>query len=1207
MWNPNPQPDESIHWTGSCRDGLADGTGILSWYGKDKTKEVEREAGGFRKGRMSGHGIQTFANGNKVVGDFVDGRMNGRGILTRADGERYAGSWRQGKWEGFGTLTWKNGDRYFGFWHDGKRNGYGSQIWTGGGRYDGHWTDDAFQGTGTKVWQDGGVYRGGWQGGARSGKGKLTLHDGTSFQGDWKEDAPLGACLIKAADGSRYDGSCFGYGPEGNGVKVWRNGDRYEGEWHFDKPDGKGVLTRKDGTRYEGEMLGGKPSGWGVGTTADGKRQEGYWADDQFLGAAWFAGAAPAPAPAWPQEESDIPADPEVLFGRLANGMRYAIRRNETPKDQVAFRFRFDVGSIHERRDQRGLAHLLEHMTFRGSTRIADGEAFRILERLGGQVGADTNAFTTQTQTSYHLNLPHGDATSLDTALTLMRETASELSLTEKAVESERAVVIAEQRLFDTPAQHELIRQIGFLYRGQPVGDHLPIGETALLQQLRAEDVRAFYQAYYRPERATLIVVGAIDPAEMEKQIKARFGDWQGRGEAGPDPDRQPPRTRGPEVATHAEAQAPGTLLAEWVAPFDAGPDNRSREAGNVTRSLAIAAVNRLYDETAHSGKSSFSSVNLVYGDMARSAAITQLSIGLSNLDNWRQGAGAVFGLLHRTLADGVTRDDLDRQIAIYRSIYDKATQGAPTRETRDLAEGLLSAVDNGLVFRSPAADKAIFEEAVASLTPEKASAALRSAFKASGPLFFVGGLNPPGDVGGLPALWADSAPPAAEKSEAHEAVAWPYEHFGDPGKVTAKSTDPGLGLTRLTFENGVGLMIRPSKSSAGQILINAHLDLAVWNLPRTSAPPYWSCSPLLLGGVQKLPYADLTDFLHRTATDLNCTADPRGVTFSLATQPDHLESALQALAAYLSDPAWRPEAMIQTRDHFTVLANQFDSTLYGRFERESGTLFHGGDLRWHVLPDPTDPPKMTLDQAKAYLAPALADSPLSLVVAGDVTADRAARAVAATLGALPRRKGVKIAPPALGSVKFPAPNAASPRLLKGPRIKDQALVLMAWPTRDAMGELDTVYDLEIASAVLSRRLFDRYRTELGATYTPEADHNGDLDVPGLGYLFVEAIAPPDKLPLFYDTANAILADLREHPIGADEFERARKPLLDGQIKAEESNAYWVGWLADAAREAYARNRAAGLKRASPKAVQQAIRAYLLDSTAWKLEIRPEG
>jgi zinc protease len=785
-----------------------------------------------------------------------------------------------------------------------------------------------------------------------------------------------------------------------------------------------------------------------------------------------------------------------------------------------------------------------------------------------------------------------------------MRETASELSLTREAVESERAVVLAEARLYDTPAQHEFLRQIGFLYRGQPIGDHMPIGDMAALQHFTAEDLRAFYRAYYRPERATLIVVGAIDPAEMEKQIRARFGDWQGQGEPGSDPERQPPRQRGPEVATHIEPQAPGLLLAQWVQPYKDGIDDRRIETENVTRALAMSAVNRAYDEAAHSGKVPFSSANLAYGEVSRSADIAQLSVGLTNLGDWKKGAGAVYGLMRQTLATGLSQEDLDRQIAIYRAAHDKALEGAATRETRDLAEGLMSSVDNGTVFRAPATDKAIFEQAVATVTPAKADAALKALFEQGGPLFFVAGVNLPNDLAGLPDLWAHAAAPVTDKSGSP--TPWPYDHIGDPGKVMAKSADPALGVTHIGFENGVALAIRPSKASAGQILVSAHLDLPAWNRPPAVTPPYWSCSPLILGGVNKLPYADLGDFLHRSATAINCSADPRGVMLSLAAQPDHLDAALQALAAYIGDPAWRPEAMAQTHDHFYAVALQYDSTLEGRLERDGPVLFHDGDERWRAVPKPTDLPGMALDQAKAYLAPALADAPLSVVVAGDVDAERATQAVAATLGALPKRKDAKTAPPPAGTVKFPAPNA-SPKVLKGPRIKDQALALMAWPTHDAITELDTVYELEIASAVLQRRLFDKFRTELGATYTPAADHSGDLDLPGSGVFYVDAIAPPDKLPLFYQTVNAILADLRTQEVGADEFERARKPLLDGQIKAEQSNAYWAGWLEGPTREAYARSRAAGLKRATPKGMQQAIRTYLLDSTAWKAEIRPEG
>lgn len=1224
-WNPNPQPGESIRWNGGCRDGLAYGQGSLLWFDKNGN-QTEHESGRFRKGRLDGHGGQYFSNGNKYVGDWVEGRLNGHGISIR-NGDRYSGSWRGGRWNGFGTLLTQNGERTIGSWRNGKRHGYAILAWKNGDRYEGNWTDGFINGFGTEKWPNGGVYRGEWVKGVRTGKGTYRFPDGTTLEGDWKDDQLNGACVIQGADGSHYQGACLGFAPDGQGVKLWKNGDRYEGEWqagqrsghglfltakgerydgdwHFDREDGQGKLTRADGRRYEGEMLSGKPSGWGVGTAADGKRSEGYWADDRFLGLAWFAPRAPESSPVWPQDVSDIPADSEVLFGRLPNGMRYAIRRNGTPKDQVAFRLRFDVGSIHEKPDQRGLAHLLEHMAFRGSTHIADGEAFRTFERLGGQVGADTNAFTTQTQTSFHLNLPHGDRASLETALALMRETASELALTREAVESERAVVIAEARLYDTPAQHELIRQNEFLYRGQPIGDHLPIGDISLLEHFSDRDLRAFYRAYYRPERATLIVVGAIDPAEMEREIRSRFGDWRGQGEPGPDPERQPPHQRPPEVQTHIGPQAPGVLLAEWVMPYADATDNRSIETANVTRNLAIGAINRAYEQAAHSGKVPFSSANLAYGEIARSADIVQLSVGLTNLGDWRKGAGAVYGLMRQTLATGLSQEDLDRQIDIYRAAHDKAVEGTATRETRDLAEGLMASIDSGTVFRSPATDKAIFEQAVAALTPAKADAALKSLFETGGPLFFVAGTNLPNDLAGLPDLWTHAEAPPTDRGEPLKA--WPYDHIGEQGKILSKTADPALGVTHLSFANGVALAIRPSKASAGQILINAHIDLPAWTRPPAVTPPYWSCSPLILGGVQKLSYPDLADFLHRSATAVNCTADPRGVLLSLAAQPEHLDAALQALAAYIGDPAWRPEAMTQTRDHFFAVALQFDSTLEGRLEREGPVLFHDGDVRWRAVPEPADLPGMSLEQAKAYLAPALADAPLSVVITGDVSAERAAQAAAATLGALPKRKDAKMAPPPAGTVKFPAPNE-SPKVLKGPRIKDQALALMAWPTHDAITELDTVYDLEIASMVLQRRLFDKFRTELGATYTPSADHSGDLDLPGSGFFYVDAIAPPDKLPLFYQTVSAILADLRGHEVGADEFERARKPLLDGQIEAEESNAYWAGWLEGPTREAYARNRATGLKRATPKAVQQAIRTYLLDNMAWKAEIRPEG
>lgn len=125
---------------------------------------------------------------------------------------------------------------------------------------------------------------------------------------------------------------------------------------------------------------------------------------------------ADSPSVPWPQTQSDIQADPHVRFGMLANGMRFAIMRNVTPPGQAAIRFRIGSGSLDENDNQQGPAHVLEHMAFKGSTHVAEGEMIRILQRKGLAFGPDTNAHTSYDETVYALDLPEVDADTVSTA-----------------------------------------------------------------------------------------------------------------------------------------------------------------------------------------------------------------------------------------------------------------------------------------------------------------------------------------------------------------------------------------------------------------------------------------------------------------------------------------------------------------------------------------------------------------------------------------------------------------------------------------------------------------------------------------------------------------------------------------------------------------------------------------------------------------------
>ncbi len=194
------------------------------------------------------------------------------------------------------------------------------------------------------------------------------------------------------------------------------------------------------------------------------------------FGALAILGTAPADAAQtqWPQATSDLPANPSVTFGTLRNGMRYAIRHNDQPTGEVSMRLVIEAGSMQEGPGQEGIAHLLEHMAFRGSTHVPDGEVVKTLERLGLRFGADTNAQTGPLDTVYQFDLPQPDAESVDTGLHLMREIASELTLSQAALDGERKVVLAEARQRDTPDQHVGLAQLQAEFPGHPYA-RLPI------------------------------------------------------------------------------------------------------------------------------------------------------------------------------------------------------------------------------------------------------------------------------------------------------------------------------------------------------------------------------------------------------------------------------------------------------------------------------------------------------------------------------------------------------------------------------------------------------------------------------------------------------------------------------------------------------------------------------------------------------------
>ena len=166
--NPNPQPRETITWSGGCKDGYAEGPGTLEWFVKGKlTSHIE---GSLTRGVVQGAGYIRWAGGTEYEGSFLNDRRHGRGIEQLPDKTRYEGEWKDGQRHGKGIEQLQDRTRYEGEWKDGYKEGTGSITYALGGSYVGQWKAGLFHGRGKATYISGKVFEGEFVDGLAAGQ-----------------------------------------------------------------------------------------------------------------------------------------------------------------------------------------------------------------------------------------------------------------------------------------------------------------------------------------------------------------------------------------------------------------------------------------------------------------------------------------------------------------------------------------------------------------------------------------------------------------------------------------------------------------------------------------------------------------------------------------------------------------------------------------------------------------------------------------------------------------------------------------------------------------------------------------------------------------------------------------------------------------------------------------------------------------------------
>jgi zinc protease len=923
-----------------------------------------------------------------------------------------------------------------------------------------------------------------------------------------------------------------------------------------------------------------------------------------------LAQAQATPSDPWAQAASDIPADSNVRFGVLPNGMQYAIMRNATPAGQASLRLRIDAGSLMENENQLGLAHFMEHMAFNGTTNIPENELLHILERLGLAFGADTNAFTGLDQTAYVLELPRTNDETVDAALRIMREQVSEALMDPAALNAERGVIEGEERTRNTPQLRILKAQFGLIAPGQRMANRMPIGDLDIIRTAPRERFVEFYNAYYRPERATLIAVGDFDVDAMEGKIRSAFEGWTPKAANGPDPDLGQVAARGPETRILIEPGIQSSVDINWVRPPDLDPDTVTERRENLIRGLGLAVLNRRLGELARGDNPPFVSAEASNGTIYDSLAAGSVSANF-NPGGLNRALETIEQEQRRLIQFGITEAELQREITDNRTRLQNAVTAAATRSTPALANGLLGAANGETVFSSPATNLELFNATVEGLTAQEATALVRPVFEGQGPVVMV--TTPVAIEGGEAAVTAalTASRQVAVAARADDAaLEWPYTDFGTPTQPGPRTEIADLGVTRVDFPNGVRLFVKPTEFRDNQILVNVRTGIGELALPTDRITALTLANSVMTaGGTSKLTQDQLARVLSGKTYSVSAGLATDAYTLGGATRPEDLQLEMQVLTAYLVDPGLRAAPFELARSQFAAQLAQLRATPGGVLGRDLGELISSGDQR-DATPTEEEVAAMSIEEIRAGVTEGRARGPIDIVMVGDVTVDDAIATVANTFGALPDR-GAQAEPMAGSAVRrFPAPTA-EPVQLKHEGPGEQAIGLVGWPTTDSIGDRLEARQLSILSAVVQLRLNEEIREKLGIAYSPGAGATSSPIFPDYGYLLMLAETRPESLPALFTAFDSIAASLRDTPISDDELLRARAPVVESLRRSQADNGYWVSALADAGRKAETfdeiRSNVSDLESVTPADIQRLARQYLTADKAWRLTITSDN
>jgi len=871
-----------------------------------------------------------------------------------------------------------------------------------------------------------------------------------------------------------------------------------------------------------------------------------------------FAQAAKPVVPAAPTPATPLPVDPKVKIGKLPNGITYYIRQNAKPEKRAELRLVVNAGSVLENSNQLGQAHVVEHTAFNGTTHFARNDLIKYLESIGVRFGADLNAYTSFDETVYILPIPTDTARIVDQAFTILEDWAHGQTFDSTEVMNERGVVREEWRGSRGAGERMQKQWLPVAFKGSRYAERLPIGTEQSIMAVTPSKVRAFYNAWYRPDLMSVIAVGDFKPAEIEAQIRKHFSGIK-------EPANPAKRTlydvnvnKAPLVAIASDKEA----TSSSVNLIFKRPAKPMKTVGDYRQYL----LERLYLQM----------LNSRFSEIVQKPDAPFLAAGASNGSFFSRTTDAF------TLAANVKDGGVERGLEALLTEAKRVDQFGFLQSELDRArDNLLRGYERSYAERDKTVSDSFVEEYIGNYLESEAIPGIEYEYKLAQSLVPAITLA---DVNKLASSWvtdenrviiaqvpvkAGVAIPTEsgllavfDRAAKTPVVAWTENLSTDAlvdkapalGKIVSSTPIASIGATEWKLSNGARVIVKPTDFKDDEILFGAY-SRGGTSLASDADIMSASFADNVIGisGIGKFSRIDLAKKLAGKAVGITPSIGETTEGFNGSSSPKDLETLFQLLYLHFTAPRLDTTAFSAFRAQVAPFIANRGASPDQVFQDTVQVTMSQHSVRDKPLTAATFA-EINPEKAFAFYKDRYADaSDFTFVFVGNVDTTTLKPQVEKYLASLPSisRKETWRDPG-----DSPPKGVIQREVRKGTEPKANTLFMF---TGSCVYSPENRFAMRALITLVQMRLNETLREKLGGTYSPSVGGNCSKEPrPEYGVQIQFGSSPENVEPLTKATF-ALLDSLKATPPSQADVDKVKEQILRSREVETHQNNYWLG------------------------------------------------